>query len=241
MLDARPDLLNHNLETVPDLYRTVRPQARYDQSLELLERAKARGAKTKTGIMVGLGETDEAVHALMRDVAAVNCDILTVGQYLQPTQKHLPVRKHYHPDEFARFKQAGEAYGIPHVESGPLVRSSYHAADQADSVGGGRAGNGSGPGGQPATGNGAAGRRTASPRPLSTANPRARPRTQTTAERPPQPATDCCRSSRSEPRSEPRPDRVFRSGSERLFGQQGLKRKKPVDFMPRLCILRGLR
>ena len=157
MLDARPDLLNHNLETVPDLYRTVRPQARYNQSLELLERAKARGAKTKTGIMVGLGEIDEAVHALMRDVAAVNCDILTVGQYLQPTKKHLPVRKHYHPDEFARFKQAGEAYGIPHVESGPLVRSSYHAADQADSVGGGRAGNGSGPGGQPATGNGAAG------------------------------------------------------------------------------------
>ena len=144
VLDARPDLLNHNLETVPDLYRTVRPQARYDQSLELLERAKARGAKTKTGIMVGLGETDEAVHALMRDVAAVNCDILTVGQYLQPTKKHLPVRKHYHPDEFARFKELGEEFGIPHVESGPLVRSSYHAADQADNVGGAPSGSGDG-------------------------------------------------------------------------------------------------
>lgn len=154
VLDARPDLLNHNLETVPDLYRTVRPQARYDQSLELLERAKARGAKTKTGIMVGLGETDAAVHALMRDVAAVNCDILTVGQYLQPTKKHLPVRKHYHPDEFARFKQAGEAYGIPHVESGPLVRSSYHAADQADSVDGGQPANGNG--GQTSNGHGGA-------------------------------------------------------------------------------------
>ena len=144
VLDARPDLLNHNLETVPDLYRTVRPQARYDQSLELLERAKTRGAKTKTGIMVGLGETDEAVHALMRDVAAVNCDILTVGQYLQPTKKHLPVRKHYHPDEFARFKVLGEEFGIPLVESGPLVRSSYHAADQADSVGGVPPGSGDG-------------------------------------------------------------------------------------------------
>ncbi len=163
VLDARPNLLNHNLETVPELYRTVRPQARYDQSLELLERAKARGAKargakTKTGIMVGLGETDDAVHALMRDVAAVRCDILTVGQYLQPTKKHLPVHRHYHPDEFARFKEAGEAYGIPHVESGPLVRSSYHAADQADSVGGAAPddGNGahptSGTGAQPANG-----------------------------------------------------------------------------------------
>ena len=150
VLDARPNLLNHNLETVPDLYRIVRPQARYDQSLELLERAKARGAKTKTGIMVGLGETDEAVHALMRDVAAVRCDILTVGQYLQPTKKHLPVRKHYHPDEFARFKELGEDFGIPHVESGPLVRSSYHAADQADSVGGAASGTESG--GHPTSG-----------------------------------------------------------------------------------------
>lgn len=134
VLNARPELLNHNLETVPDFYRTVRPQARYDQSLELLGRAKAYGAKTKTGIMVGLGETADAVHSLMRDVAAVNCDIFTVGQYLQPTKKHLPVQKHYHPDEFHHFKQLGEEAGIPHVESGPLVRSSYHAADQADNI-----------------------------------------------------------------------------------------------------------
>jgi len=134
VLDARPELLNHNLETVPALYQLVRPQARYDQSLELLGRAKAYGAKTKTGIMVGLGETAASVHRLMQDVAAVNCDIFTVGQYLQPTKKHLPVQKHYHPDEFDHFKRLGEEAGIPHVESGPLVRSSYHAADQADHV-----------------------------------------------------------------------------------------------------------
>ena len=134
VIDAQPDLLNHNLETVPSLYRTVRPQARYDQSLSLLDSAKRKGAKTKTGIMVGLGETEEAISDLMRDVARVNCDILTIGQYLQPTKQHLPVKKHYQPDEFNRFKQIGENLGIPHGESGPLVRSSYHAADQVDNL-----------------------------------------------------------------------------------------------------------
>lgn len=137
VLDAGPDILNHNLETVPRLYRTVRPQARYEQSLELLERVKAYGAVAKTGIMVGLGETEEEILALMADVARTKCDILTIGQYLQPTTKHLVVERQYHPDEFASFKRAGEELGIPHVESGPLVRSSYHAADQVRQVNGG--------------------------------------------------------------------------------------------------------
>lgn len=132
VLEAQPDLLNHNLETVPRLYRTVRPQARYLQSIELLDRAKGYGATTKTGIMVGLGETEEEVSRLMDDVAGVRCDILTIGQYLQPTRAHLPVVRYYTPEEFVRFKHIGEDMGIPHVESGPLVRSSYHAAEQAD-------------------------------------------------------------------------------------------------------------
>ena len=155
VLDARPDLLNHNLETVPGPVPdraapgAVRPVPRTARAREGPRR------EDQDGHHGGTRRDRRSRPCLMRDVAAVNCDILTVGQYLQPTQKHLPVRKHYHPDEFARFKQVGEAYGIPHVESGPLVRSSYHAADQADSVGG-RAGNGSGPGGQPATANGAA-------------------------------------------------------------------------------------
>jgi len=130
VLDAKPDILNHNLETVPRLYRTVRPQAKYEQSLELLRRVKKYGAMAKTGIMVGLGETEEEILALMKDVARVKCDILTIGQYLQPTQKHLDVERQYHPDQFVQFKTVGEQFGIPHVESGPLVRSSYHAAAQ---------------------------------------------------------------------------------------------------------------
>lgn len=130
VLEASPDLLNHNLETVPRLYRQVRPQANYEQSLEVLDRAKRYGATTKTGIMVGLGEeVDEVVH-LMKDVAKVRCDILTIGQYLQPTKAHLPVVQYHTPELFAYFKQVGESVGIPHVESGPLVRSSYHASEQ---------------------------------------------------------------------------------------------------------------
>jgi lipoyl synthase len=134
VLDAKPDILNHNLETVPRLYRTVRPQAKYEQSLELLRRVKKYGAMAKTGIMVGLGESEEEILALMQDVARSKCDILTIGQYLQPTRKHLVVNRQYHPEVFAQFKDTGEKLGIPHVESGPLVRSSYHAADQVKQV-----------------------------------------------------------------------------------------------------------
>ncbi|HLP16358.1 MAG TPA: lipoyl synthase [Bacteroidota bacterium] len=130
VLDAQPDILNHNTETVPSLYKTVRPQAHYHRSLELLERAKARGFTTKSGIMVGLGETNEEVLETMSDLNAVNCDILTIGQYLRPTQEHLPVLRYVHPDEFALFKEKGLAMGFRYVESGPLVRSSYHAAQQ---------------------------------------------------------------------------------------------------------------
>lgn len=130
VLDAQPDILNHNVETVPRLYRTVRPQAHYHRSLELLERAKARGFVTKTGIMLGLGETTDEVIEVMADLRAVECDIFTIGQYLQPTKHHLPVERYVHPDEFAMLKKKGMEMGFRHVESGPLVRSSYHAADQ---------------------------------------------------------------------------------------------------------------
>jgi len=130
VLNAQPDVLNHNVETVPRLYRTVRPQAHYHRSLEVLERAKQRGFTTKTGIMLGLGETTEEVIEVMGDLRAVNCDIFTIGQYLQPTKNHLPVERFVHPSEFKLLKEKGMELGFRHVESGPLVRSSYHAADQ---------------------------------------------------------------------------------------------------------------
>ncbi len=130
VLNAQPDILNHNIETVPRLYRTVRPQAHYHRSLEVLERAKSRGFNTKTGIMLGLGETAEEVIEVMADLRAVDCDIFTIGQYLQPTKNHLPVERYAHPDEFKMLKEKGMKMGFRHVESGPLVRSSYHAADQ---------------------------------------------------------------------------------------------------------------
>jgi lipoic acid synthetase len=130
VLAARPDILNHNTETVPRLYSIVRPQAKYPRSLELLKRAKEFGAVTKTGLMLGLGESMDEVRAVMRDLAAIQCDILTLGQYLQPTKEHLPVVRYYHPDEFAQLKTEGLAMGFGHVESGPLVRSSYHADEQ---------------------------------------------------------------------------------------------------------------
>jgi len=127
VLDAGPEILNHNLETVPRLYRTVRPQANYRQSLEVLDRSKRRGFVTKTGLMLGIGEkTDEVIEAL-KDVREVGCDILTLGQYLQPTKEHLPVDRYVHPDEFKMLKDLGSKMGFKHVESGPLVRSSYHA------------------------------------------------------------------------------------------------------------------
>jgi lipoic acid synthetase len=130
VLDAQPDILNHNTETVPRLYKTVRPQAQYHRSLEVLERAKARGFTTKSGVMVGLGETNDEILETMSDLLAAGCDILTIGQYLQPTSEHLPVLRYVHPDDFRMFKERGLALGFRYVESGPLVRSSYHAAQQ---------------------------------------------------------------------------------------------------------------
>ena len=130
VLDAQPDILNHNTETVPRLYKSVRPQAHYNRSLELLFRAKQKGFLTKSGLMLGLGETIEEVIDTMSDLREVECDILTLGQYLQPTQSHLPVERYVHPEEFAMLKQRGLEMGFRYIESGPLVRSSYHAAEQ---------------------------------------------------------------------------------------------------------------
>lgn len=127
VLDAEPDILNHNVETVPRLYRRVRPQAIYDRSLGLLDRAKRKGFVTKTGLMLGIGERTDEVIDVMEDIRQVNCDILTLGQYLQPTRDHLPVDRYVHPDEFRMLKSMGLEMGFKHVESGPLVRSSYHA------------------------------------------------------------------------------------------------------------------
>ena len=138
VLAAQPEILNHNTETVPRLYATVRPQARYERTLELLRVAKAidPGALTKTGIMVGLGETNAEVLDTVRDIAAQGVDILTVGQYLRPAAQYLPVVRYWHPDEFDELKAAALAMGFRHVESGPLVRSSYHAEEQAGHVSG---------------------------------------------------------------------------------------------------------
>lgn len=129
----RPDILNHNIETVERLFPTIRPQGKYRRSLELLERAKRMGMTTKSGLIVGMGETADEVRQVMRDLRSAGCDILTVGQYLQPTKAHLSVARFYHPDEFARFKTEGFALGFRHVEAGPLVRSSYHAAAHVSS------------------------------------------------------------------------------------------------------------
>ncbi len=136
---AEPEILNHNVETVPRLYRRVRPQAVYERSLELLRRAKELdpGTLTKSGLMVGLGETREELLEVFRDLAANGVDILTVGQYLRPTPKHLPIERYWHPDEFAELKERALAMGFKHVESGPLVRSSYHAEEQAGHAEGG--------------------------------------------------------------------------------------------------------
>ncbi|MCB0764004.1 MAG: lipoyl synthase [Flavobacteriales bacterium] len=125
--DAAPDILSHNLETVRRLTKQVRIQAKYDRSLEVLMRSKRAGLRTKSGIMLGLGETDQEVEESMDDLRSVGVDILTLGQYLQPTKAHLPVAEFIHPDRFARFKEVGLSKGFRYVESGPLVRSSYHA------------------------------------------------------------------------------------------------------------------
>ena len=129
MLQAQPEVLNHNTETIPRLYRRVRPQGEYQRTLELLKRSRelAPWVYTKSGIMVGLGETDEEVRAVMQDLRAVDCDILTIGQYLQPSQKHLGVQNFVTPDQFAVWQEFGESIGFLQVVSSPLTRSSYHA------------------------------------------------------------------------------------------------------------------
>ena len=132
VLAAKPDVLNHNTETVPRLYQRVRPKARYKRSLELLRRARelAHDIPTKSGLMVGLGETEAELLAVMQDLVAAGVSILTLGQYLRPTPKHLPVVRYYEPAEFAALAHAGREMGFRHVEAGPLVRSSYHAERQ---------------------------------------------------------------------------------------------------------------
>ena len=126
----KPEILNHNIETVRRLFPSIRPQGKYRRSIDLLARAKQRGMKTKSGIILGMGETLDEAREVMRDLRAVDCDILTIGQYLQPTRDHLPVARFYDLSEFALLKEEGLAMGFSHVESGPLVRSSYHAEQQ---------------------------------------------------------------------------------------------------------------
>lgn len=127
IIDVAPEVVSHNIETVERLTRQVRIQAKYRRSMEVLRILKQGGMRTKTGIMLGLGETKEEVIQTMNDLAAVNVDVLTLGQYLQPTTKHLVVERFIHPDEFAEFREIGYAFGFDYVESGPLVRSSYHS------------------------------------------------------------------------------------------------------------------
>ncbi|WP_337287024.1 lipoyl synthase [Candidatus Methylomirabilis sp.] len=137
VVDAAPTILNHNIETVPRLYREVRPGARYEQSLELLAGARRTLPElvTKSGIIMGFGEEWQELLRTMADLRGVDCDILTLGQYLRPSRAHLPVMKYYTPEEFKELKAIGEGMGFKHVESGPLVRSSYHARGQAEEVG----------------------------------------------------------------------------------------------------------
>lgn len=125
--NERPEVISHNMETVKRLYRKVRPQAKYERSLEQTRRTKDMGIRTKSGIMLGLGETDDEVFEIMDDLVAHGCDVLTLGQYLQPTKMHLDVAEFVHPDKFSYFKEVGLAKGFNYVESGPMVRSSYHS------------------------------------------------------------------------------------------------------------------
>lgn len=126
----KPAILNHNIETVRRLFPSIRPQGKYQRSIDLLARAKQHEMKTKSGLILGMGETIDEAREVMRDLRAVECDILTIGQYLQPTRDHLPVARFYDPSEFALLKEEGIAMGFSHIESGPLVRSSYHAEQQ---------------------------------------------------------------------------------------------------------------
>jgi lipoic acid synthetase len=134
VLAAKPDILNHNVETVPRLHKMVRPQAKYDRSLELLRRAKQAGFVTKSGLMLGIGETDGEIAETLRDMAAEKMDILTLGQYLRPSARHLPLFRWVTPEDFAHWKQFSLDLGFRVVESGPLVRSSYHADEQSDAL-----------------------------------------------------------------------------------------------------------
>lgn len=136
VIDTAPDVLGHNIETVPALYATVRPQADYRRSLEVLRYTKERNpaVATKTGIMLGLGESRAEVEAVMDDLVGIHCDVLTIGQYLQPSRRHLEVKEYIPPEVFAEYKGIGERKGIPHVASAPLVRSSYHAAEALQAV-----------------------------------------------------------------------------------------------------------
>ena len=127
MIGGGQEVVSHNMETVERLYPGVRPQAKYSRSLEQIKRTKALGHRTKSGIMVGLGETDEEVLEVMRDLVNHDCDVMTIGQYLQPTNNHLPVDRYVHPDIFAMYEVEGLKMGFEIVESGPMVRSSYHA------------------------------------------------------------------------------------------------------------------
>ena len=136
VLEARPDVLNHNTETVPRLYRAVRSGARYERSLELLKKAKeiSPGIVTKSGVMVGLGESSDELVDVFRDLGTRGVDILTVGQYLRPSKDHLPIARFYSPEEFNYLRNEALRFGFRHVESGPLVRSSYHAHEHADAA-----------------------------------------------------------------------------------------------------------
>jgi lipoic acid synthetase len=127
VLAEQPEVVSHNMETVERLYRIVRPQAKYERSLEQIKRTKAYGRRTKSGIMLGLGETEAEVFKAMDDLVAHGCDVLTLGQYLQPTKMHLEVKEFVTPEQFKMYKEVGEAKGFKIVESGPMVRSSYHA------------------------------------------------------------------------------------------------------------------
>jgi lipoic acid synthetase len=134
VLAAAPDVFAHNLETVPRLSREVRVQASYPRSYRVLEHAKQRGAITKTGLMLGLGETMDELRTVLQETRAIGVDIVTLGQYLRPTKEHLPIARYVEPSEFDELKSYALELGFPHVEAGPLVRSSYHADGQRDMV-----------------------------------------------------------------------------------------------------------
>ena len=127
MLESKPEVVSHNMETVEELYRLVRPQAKYSRSLEQIKRTSEFGLRTKSGAMLGCGEHDDQIKKLMHDLLEHQCDILTLGQYLQPTKMHLPVSEYVHPDKFKYWEEYGLELGFKYVESGPMVRSSYHA------------------------------------------------------------------------------------------------------------------